>query len=682
MSRHPRRKPRRNALTPEMEKLELRWLLRQGLDPWGMSHQLAHPEAGGQPRSEALEQRPSREHGQSVTQHPNHAASADAAPEARAVQQLLRPPSGSWGRLRWLARLEAQGDHRFDALDRRLSAEFHRWAGQHPVRARLTGIRLAALPLTPANPGTPSSGPTTPAQTMSSVAAGTSPPPQAGPSFGVMPSNTNAGDGFDWYSICGCAPTADDTSPPPDGPCCGAPPSAPDPNSVPASSQSGPLNSDASLITGEYLQDHQLVSYQSQGQSHGIDLQYSSLQSNFQPIVGGAWGLTTDSGSGAIASITLVLTVNGVAQGSPITINNLPGNGTYLLQLQAINASSLATGLYTETVTITEHLIGGGTTIESFSNSLMTANASSSHYGAGWSLGGWQTITGPAGVSGSPVMIGTGSGAPEEFTTSDGVNYTGDPTDTSKLVYTSSSQTWTRTYSDGTVLTFNGSGQETSRADRNGNTTGYAYVTSGAAAGALSTITDPVGLVTTLAYDANGHLSTVTDPAGRVTTFTLDANGNLTKIVDPDGAATQYGYNSSHQLTSETDPNGKTASVTYDSFGRLSQETLFDGTSTVATTPAQESGLLAWGGTGNTGLPATLTYTGKVTNPDNATTALTFDKLGGVISKTDARNHTTTITRNANDWPTSITDPMGRTTTYQYDSSGNITQITRPDTST
>ena len=48
------------------------------------------------------------------------------------------------------------------------------------------------------------------------------------------------------------------------------------------------MDSNASLITGEYLQDHQLATYSSQGQSEGIDLQYSSLQANPLPIVTGA----------------------------------------------------------------------------------------------------------------------------------------------------------------------------------------------------------------------------------------------------------------------------------------------------------------------------------------------------------------------------------------------------------
>ena len=147
-------------------------------------------------------------------------------------------------------------------------------------------------------------------------------------------------------------------------------------------------------------------------------------------------------------------------------------------------------------------------------------------------------------------------------------------------------------------MNFNSSGQETSVVDANGNTTSYAYITSGAATGALKTITDPVGLITTLAYDTNGHLSTVTDPASHVTTFTIGSSSdNLTKIVDPTAATTQYGYNSSHEITTEINPDSKTATVTYDSFGRMSSEALYGATGTVSIVPAQEAGLVAAGGT-------------------------------------------------------------------------------------
>ena len=232
----------------------------------------------------------------------------------------------------------------------------------------------------------------------------------------------------------------------------------------------------------------------------------------------------------------------------------------------------------------------------------------------------------------------------------------------STLVYSSSSHTYTRTYSDGTVVVFNNSGQETSIADRNGNTTSFAYVTSGAATGALHTITDPVGLITTLAYNGSGQLSTVTDPASAVTTFTL-SSGNLTSIVDADGATTTYGYNSGHEITTEVNPDNQTATVTYDSFTRMSSEALFGATGTISIAPSQEVGLVAAGGT--TALEYPANFVGTVTNADSHTTSVTFDRLSGITSETQGGD-TTTITRNSHDWPVTVTDALGRTTTYAY----------------
>ncbi len=335
------------------------------------------------------------------------------------------------------------------------------------------------------------------------------------------------------------------------------------------------MDSNADLLTGEYLQDYQAATYESDGESWSIDLQYSSLQAHPEPTVTGAWQVNTDVGSGTFGSTKMSLSVGGSSQGSPITMN-IPSNGTYLIQLQAVGAASMTTGMYSLGLSSAKNLNSGGTSTDSYNSSLMVVNNDASPVGSGWSIGGFQQIT--VGSAGSTLMISDGTDAPEEFTSSNGTNYTGDPTDTSTLTYSSSSHTYTRAYQDGTTITFNSSGQETSFADPYGNTTSYAYVTSGAAAGALHTITDPVGLVTTLSYNAGGHLSTITDPANRVTTFTIDSSGDLTEVVNPDGGTTQYGYNASHEMTSETDPNSFTATIGYDTFGRLNSETLFDGT--------------------------------------------------------------------------------------------------------
>ena len=254
--------------------------------------------------------------------------------------------------------------------------------------------------------------------------------------------------------------------------------------------------------------------------------------------------------------------------------------------------------------------------------------------------------------------------------------YRGPTSDPSTLVRNEAG-TWTRTYPDGTVIQFNSSGQETSEADSNGNTTSYAYVTSGAAAGALYTITDPVGLVTTLAYDSSGHLSTITDPADRVTTFTVDSNDNLTSITDPDDAVTQYGYStpSNHEMTSETDPNDNTATVTYNSFGQFTSETLFDGTSSTEADPSQSNGLYAPGGEG----ALSTSLAGTVTDTNGNTTTLTFNWMSHPTGEADATGASTSTTYSRQGFPATETDAMGRTTTYTYDNEGDVTSITQFD---
>ena len=241
--------------------------------------------------------------------------------------------------------------------------------------------------------------------------------------------------------------------------------------------------------------------------------------------------------------------------------------------------------------------------------------------------------------------------------------------------------TWTRTSPDGTVVQFNAAGQETSATDRNGNATTYAYVPAGQpGAGALKTMTDPVGLVTTLAYNAAGHLSTVTDPAGRVTTFTVDSNGNLTKVVDPDGAVTQYGYATpaNHEITTEVNPDSKTATAHYDSFGQLHSETLFDGTTTIPIGPADEQGLLAPGGSSST-LPSPAGYAGTLTDADGRTTTMALDMMSNPTAIQDPTGARTTIAYDMMGRPAAATDGDNRTTAYTYNMNDDVTQVQRPD---
>lgn len=113
-----------------------------------------------------------------------------------------------------------------------------------------------------------------------------------------------------------------------------------------------------------------------------------------------------------------------------------------------------------------------------------------------------------------------------------------------------------------------------------------------AVTGALLSITDRNGNVTSLSYDSAGRLATVTDPASRhlyfnyangstplvtsVTTdvgltvsFAYDAQGNLTQLTKTDGTTVSFEYDAQFLITAVKDSAGKLLeSHTYDVSGR------------------------------------------------------------------------------------------------------------------
>ncbi len=288
-----------------------------------------------------------------------------------------------------------------------------------------------------------------------------------------------------------------------------------------------------------YFQSHQGGFYQAQGVISGVDFQYSSLQADPYPIYSVFLTTQTGSDSSLLTSIKASLTVNSLSEGAAVTYTpvSLVDGETYLVQLQVTTVSSYTTGLYPAVLSITK-IRPGAMATENYTTSQMVLNRSTSPYGAGWSIAGLQQII--INGSGTPVMVTDGESVPEQLTSTGTNTYAGAAYDLSSFYYNSATYTYTRTYTDGTVVTFNSAGQETSVKDRNGNTTSFAYVSSGAAAGALQTITDPVGLVTTLTYNpTTGKLATVIEPSGAVTSFTFSGN-NLIAVQDPDNAITSY----------------------------------------------------------------------------------------------------------------------------------------------
>jgi hypothetical protein len=245
-------------------------------------------------------------------------------------------------------------------------------SGPHPIQAGLSGVMAA--PLQPVSPtgSAGSSGSTTHAGT----GAGSTPPPGGfTPDGGPVPPAIYI-DTINWFTDCNCGPTVGELLSSTNGP---SEKSGPDSSSgggggtsagsgVSVSLKSGPMDSDANLITGEFLQDHQLATYQSQGVLNGIDLQYSSLDADPYPIVT-AYFTAMDPNSSSITSITASLTVNGVSQGTAVTYNDvsLTEGAGYIVQVQAVDVSTYATGLYSDSLTITKYFSGGGSTNHTYS---------------------------------------------------------------------------------------------------------------------------------------------------------------------------------------------------------------------------------------------------------------------------------------------------------------------------
>jgi RHS repeat-associated protein len=213
-------------------------------------------------------------------------------------------------------------------------------------------------------------------------------------------------------------------------------------------------------------------------------------------------------------------------------------------------------------------------------------------------------------------------------------------------------------------------------------------------------ITDPNGVVTTLAYNFRGQItSRVT--LSQTTTYTYDKAGQLTKIQEPSGVVLNYGHDGAHRLTSISDRFGNRIVYTLDAAGDRIKEEAFDPSGTLARTHRR-----AYDGferlsqdIGATSQTATFSYDANdnvvsAKDPNNNTTAFAYDalnrltqktepqgsaltryaydSLGRLASVTDPRNLVTSYANNWLDLPTTVTSPDTRVTMNTYDAAGNV----------
>jgi len=194
--------------------------------------------------------------------------------------------------------------------------------------------------------------------------------------------------------------------------------------------------------------------------------------------------------------------------------------------------------------------------------------------------------------------------------------------------------------------------------------------------GLLIQVTDTFGRSLNFVYDGSGRITQASGPDGKAVTYAYDgpssllASGqapanNLTTVTYPDGTSRTYGYNepghtgdrSPHTLTGITDENGtRYVTYTYDGEGRAIDEIFpaagsntnryqlaFGSNSTTVTDPLGTQRVYAFqtllGVTRHTGVSQP---GGSGCGP--ASSALTYDSNGNVVSRTDFNGNKTTYT--------------------------------------
>src|SRR5260370_31367803 len=112
----------------------------------------------------------------------------------------------------------------------------------------------------------------------------------------------------------------------------------------------------------------------------------------------------------------------------------------------------------------------------------------------------------------------------------------------------------------------------------------YAYQTSLSGHVAfLTSVTSPLGNITTYGHDAFGNVTSVTKPDGNVpgaaagsftTISTYNSDGTLATVKDPDGNITRYpAYGPAGLPTKVTDPRGNTTTFAYSPTGKVTSDT-------------------------------------------------------------------------------------------------------------
>jgi RHS repeat-associated protein len=188
------------------------------------------------------------------------------------------------------------------------------------------------------------------------------------------------------------------------------------------------------------------------------------------------------------------------------------------------------------------------------------------------------------------------------------------------------------------------------------------------AAGGIWTITYEGFDPDELPYPYRNRRTTITDPLGHTTAYVYDLDGNLVEVVDANGSSISYGYDNFGLRASITDRLGATSQIVHDP-ATLRPERVIeaDGTSRRHT-------FGAWSAHGMS-IPV-LTV---IQYPDGGAETYTYDGKANLLSFQDRTGSGWTYTYDPIGRMLTATNPVGGTTAYTYGSNGLLSSITDPD---
>jgi RHS repeat-associated protein len=228
-----------------------------------------------------------------------------------------------------------------------------------------------------------------------------------------------------------------------------------------------------------------------------------------------------------------------------------------------------------------------------------------------------------------------------------------------------------------TTLVYDAAGNLTARTDANGATTTWTYD----ATGRQLSSTDPRGHVsgadqakftTTIAYDGEDRTVRTTDPLGHTRRWDFDNAGRLHAYTDANTFQSVYEYDNADRVTVEHDPDLRVVKHEYTDAGRPSKDV--DGVGNVTSFTYDEAGRLKTATTPRGNVPGA--------NKADFTTTYSYDANGQKVL--DSRPNpaggppiTVKYEYDALNHPIAVTDPLGRVTRTDFDEAGN--QISRTD---